>query len=454
MTEMAILSSLIFKEDYARKVIPYLKREYFQQMGEQIVLKLIKDYYAKYSKAPSKETLQIELDNCSLEEIAYDQAKKVYKDLKDAPHDYDWLVDTTEQFCKRQALRNAIMKGAELITKDDTSEFMKMESLVRDAISVSFDTNLGHDWLRDAEMRFDFYHENVSRISLGVDYLDKITNGGIPRKTMMCFIAPPAGGKSLVLCSTAASLIERGYNVAYITLEMSEERINERIDAHLLDIDIARMMDVDKTSFMAKINRFRAKTMGSLKTKQFQDGSNASHFRSWLNELKMMEGFAPDVIIIDYLNIAGSARVSPKEGSYAYVKSTCVELRGLGFEYDAAVITATQLNREGAGSSDPDMTQTAESWGVPQTVDYMLAIISTPQLIEAFKLKFKQLKNRYNDINKFFTGLVGVDKSRMRLRDLDSDDVEEEIPPQKRVNNRSNEDKEAERRFSALMVDE
>lgn len=459
MIDTTILSALIYHDDYARKVLPYLAKDYFSDIGHQILYKLIKDFSQKYNKSPTKESLQIELEESSLAEKPFDAAKEVLDKLTKADVDVNWLADQTEQFCKRQALFNAITASADLLAKSDSANYGQMLDHVQKALAVSFDADLGHDYLRDAEKRFEYYHDVEEQLACSLSMLNKVTNGGLRRKSFTVFIAPTGGGKSIVMCHLAADYLMAGKNVLYITMEMGAEDISQRIDANLLDVDINMLKKLDKSSFMNRIHRLRTKAAGRLMVKQFPTSSaHVGHFRHLVNELKLKEKFIPDVIIVDYLNICDSARAPKGANSYERGKIIAEELRGLGVELGCQMISATQVNREGAASSDFEITNTSESFGVPMTVDYMFAVINTTQLEQLNRLKIKQLKNRYNSISDIKSFLVDIDRSRMRLSDCeeDADNYDDDEPNTQKIE-KVHQDQEKinsfEERFASLMVD-
>ncbi|QIG70666.1 putative DNA helicase DnaB-like protein [Rhizobium phage RHph_I1_18] len=456
MIDNTIISALIHNEQYARRVLPYLRKDYFTEIGHQVLFKLIKDFSTKYNKTPTKESLEIELDNSSLSEGPYNSTQEVLSKLTIADVDSEWLVDQTEQFCKRQALFNAITASADLLSKNDQTNYGSMLGLVQDALAVSFDSNIGHDYLEDLEQRFEFYHSLEETLPCDLSMLNKVCGGGIRNKTMTVFIAPTGGGKTIMLCDLARSYMMQGKNVLYISMEMAAEMISERIDANVLDVPMDMLRKLDKTTFLSKWARQKTKAMGKLVVKQFPNSSaHVGHFRYLLNELKLKKNFKPDVIVVDYLNIVACQSAPKNANSYEKVKMIAEELRGLGVEFDSRIITATQVNREGAGNSDFDLTHTSESFGVPMTADYMFALITTADLERQGRLKIKQLKNRYNDITKIVSFLVNIDRSRMRLWDCDEDLTVEE-PEQRPADQvpKTNVEKVSDfnDRFAALIV--
>jgi replicative DNA helicase len=431
MIENTILSNLISNEDYGRKTIPYLRSEYFTDNDQRIIFGLIEEYVKKYNKFPNKEALAVDLhDLDGLNDSQFASIQSKIGELQASDVNEEWLLDNTEKFCQDKAIYNAIMDSIRIL--DDktgkTSKGMIPEVLTK-ALSVSFDTHIGHDFIDDAESRFEFYHRTEVRIPFDLEYFNKITKGGVPKKTLNIALAGTGVGKSLFMCHCAAANLTKGNNVLYITLEMAEEKIAERIDANLLDVTIDELSLLPKETYDKKMNRLKEKTKGKLIIKEYPTASAGSgNFRHLLNELKMKKDFVPDVIYIDYLNICSSSRLKygANVNSYTYVKAIAEELRGLAVEFNVPIFSATQTTRSGFTNSDVGLEDTSESFGLPATADFMFALISTDELHALNQMMVKQLKNRYSDpsMNKRF--VVGVDRSRMKLYDVEQsaqDDV-------------------------------
>jgi replicative DNA helicase len=422
--EQTILSSLIHDEKYGRKVAPYLKADYFESFTNQIIFSLTDEYIKKYNAFPSLEILQIELSNSiGLDENDFKTTKHAINEIKPSEVALDWLIDTTEKWCKNRALWLAFKKGLAIYQDKEKEAHGSIPQIMMDAIAVSFDTHIGHDFIEDSDSRYDFYHKLEKRIPFDIDYLNKITGGGLPCKSLNIIMAGTAVGKSLFMCHCAAGHLSKGYRVLYITLEMAEERIAERIDANLLDFTIPELRTLPKPTFQSRINKIKDKTHGKLIIKEYPTaGAGASHFRHLLQELKIKKNFSPDVIYVDYINICMSSRLKygANVNSYTYVKSIAEEIRGLACEYNLPIISATQVNRKGFDSSDIDLTDTSESFGLPATADFMLALSTSEELEQLNQLMVKQLKNRYNDPNFNKRFIIGVDKSKMRLYDVES----------------------------------
>ena len=439
--ETTILINLTKDEQYARKVIPFIKPEYFQNVSERIVFQKIYDYVDQYGDVPSPSTLVIELGNDqSLAESDYNSSVSLIESFKqtNSDHDRDWLVDQTEKFCQDKAIYNAIMDSIHIIDgKSKTKAKDAIPSILSDALSVSFDNTVGHDFLNDYEERYDFYHRVEERVPFDLEYLNNITKGGVPRKSLNIILAGTGVGKSLAMCHFAATNLMDGKNVLYITMEMAEEKIAERIDANLMNVPLDELINLPKDAYDKKIEKIRAKTPGRLIVKEYPTaGAHAGHFRHLINELKIKKGFAPDIIYIDYLNICASSRVKGLGSSintYSLIKSIAEELRGLAVEKDVPIFSATQTTRQGFSNSDVELTDTSESFGLPATADFMFAVISTEDLQKLNQVMVKQLKNRYNDptINKRF--VVGIDRARMRLYDVEQS-AQEDIMQEPEVN--------------------
>lgn len=424
--EKKILKHILNDDGYVRKTLPFIKSEYFTEASEKIVFNHAFDYYTKYNALPTVEALIIEID--AKKNISEDQYKKVLSLITEinseeySPQDTDWLVDQTEKFCQDKAIYNAIMQSIVILDEHETSKLDKgaIPGILSDALGVSFDNHIGHDFIEDAESRYEFYHRVEERIPFDLDYLNRITKNGLPKKTLNIILAGTGVGKSLFMCHCAAANLTLGKNVLYITLEMAEERIAERIDANLLNVDVDKLVALPKDSYLKKISRMKEKSLGRLIIKEYPTASaNATHFKHLLSELKLKRKFMPDIIYIDYLNICSSARVKSgaNVNSYTLVKSIAEELRGLAVEFNVPIMSATQTTRGGYDNSDVGITDTSESFGLPATADFMIALISTEELAEMNQIMVKQLKNRYSspDTNKRF--VIGVDKAKMKLYD-------------------------------------
>jgi archaellum biogenesis ATPase FlaH len=423
--ERTILSNLLFNEDYNRKVIPFLKSEYFQDYNEKVVFDLIDDYVRKYNSFPSIEALAIDLSNKEgLNEQTFKIAKEVISGLEhDSQTKLDWLLDQTEKFCQDKALYLAIMRSIQIMDeKNGSISKGSIPSILTDALGVSFDTHIGHDFLDDSDERYEFYHRKEKRIPFDLEYFNTITNGGLPNKTLNIALAGTGVGKSLFMCHCAAANLTKGLNVLYITLEMAEERIAERIDANLLDTAVDELELMPKQSYDTKINRLKEKYTGKLIIKEYPTAcAGSANFRHLLNELRIKKNFEPDIIYIDYLNICLSSRIkhASNVNSYTLVKAIAEELRGLAVEYDVPIVSATQTTRSGYSNSDVGLEDTSESFGLPATADFMFALISSEELESLSQIMVKQLKNRYSDPGSNRRFVLGIDRSKMRLYDVE-----------------------------------
>ena len=422
--EKTTLSNLVFNEDYCRKVLPFIKPDYFDIKEEKVVFEEIIRFVDKYKKIPTKTSLEIEIEHRKdLTEVEHSKVVELIQSLNPAEVDFDWLVDTTEKFCKDKAIYNAVVEGISIIDgKDKKRSPDAIPSILTDALAVSFDNAVGHDYFDDSDKRFEFYHKVEERIPFDLDFFNKITKGGLPQKTLNIALAGTGVGKSLFMCHMAANCLSQGKNVLYITLEMAEERIAERIDANLMNISMEDLHNLPKKMYEDKIAKIMKKTNGKLIVKEYPTASaHANHFRALLQELSIKRDFKPDIIFIDYLNICTSSRF--KGGSnintYTIIKSIAEELRGLAVEYKLPIVSATQTTRSGFISSDIGLEDTSESFGLPATADFMFALISTEEMEDLNQILVKQLKNRYNDptVNKRF--VLGVDRSKMKLYDVD-----------------------------------
>ena len=423
--EQTILRNLLTDEKYMRKVLPFIKPDYFQGVYRSLFKEAGK-YVAKYNKLPTAETLIIELDDSkSFTNDNYQMAVDIIPQLyTNDVIDNDWLLDATEKWCQDRAVYNAIMESISIIDgKHESLTKNALPDILSKALGVSFDKNVGHDYIENVEERYEFYHTEEDRIPFDLEYFNKITKGGVPRKTLNICLAGTGVGKSLYMCHLAASALTEGRNVLYITMEMAEERIAERIDANLLNVPIDQLENLSKDMFTTKVQDLSRKTAGKLIIKEYPTGSaHSGHFRALLNELKLKKQFTPDVIFVDYLNICASSRMKAMGGSinsYTYIKAIAEELRGLAVEYDVPVWSATQTPRSGYSNSDVGLEDTSESFGLPATADLMFALISTEELEQLGQLMVKQLKNRYNDPTQNKRFVIGVDRSKMRLFDAE-----------------------------------
>ncbi len=422
--EKTILANLISNEQYARKVLPFIRPEYFQDNNEKIVFDEISKFAIKYSKLPTSISLQVELDNRKdLNEQTYKDITSLVETLQAEPVDDQWLLDTTETFCKDKAVYNAVVDGISIIEgRDKKRKPDALPSLLTDALAVSFDNRVGHDYFKDAEARFEYYHKKEKRIPFDLEFFNKITKGGLPQKTLNIALAGTGVGKSLFMCHMAANCLNQGRNVLYITLEMAEERIAERIDANLMNVSMDDLHDLPKKMYEDKMERVNGKTKGTLIIKEYPTASaHTNHFRALIQELAIKKSFKPNIIFVDYLNICASSRFrgGTNINSYTMIKSIAEELRGLAVENNLPILSATQTTRSGYGSTDIGLEDTSESFGLPATADFMFALISTEEMEELNQITVKQLKNRYNDpsTNKRF--VLGIDRSKMRLYDVE-----------------------------------
>ena len=424
--EQKILKHLILDEEYTRKTLPFIKGEYFQESSEKLLFSEIESYVNKYNTMPTQEALAIEIDKRV--NLTDDQHKKTIALVKQITIDPEvsdtkWLIDTTEKWCRDRAIYLALMESIHIADgKDDKKGRDAIPSILSDALAVSFDNNIGHDYLQNYEERYEFYHRKEDKIEFDLEYFNKITKGGLPNKTLNIALAGTGVGKSLFMCHVASSALLQNRNVLYITLEMAEERIAERIDANLLNVPIQQLIDLPRSAFENKVNGISKKTRGSLVIKEYPTASaHSGHFKALLNELALKKSFRPDIIFIDYLNICSSSRFKSGSNinSYTLVKSIAEELRGLAVEFNVPIMSATQTTRSGFGSSDVELTDTSESFGLPATADLMFALISTEELEGLGQIMVKQLKNRYNDPTIFKRFVVGIDRAKMRLYDVE-----------------------------------
>ena len=423
--ETIILSKLFNDEDYLRKVIPFIKEDYFMESSERKIYAYIHQFVTKYNSLPTIDAINIAMQNDkSVNENEYKSISETLTKLDDEIDvNEKWILDETEKFCKDKALYNSILKSINIIDGNDkTNSADGIPSILQEALAVCFDNNVGHDYLDNADSRYDFYHRDETKLPFDLEMFNKITNGGLPNKTLNICLAGTGVGKSLFMCHMAAGALSQNKNVLYITLEMAEERIAERIDANLMNVNIHELKDLSRSMFENRMTKIRAKTEGRLIVKEYPTASaHTGHFKALLNELQLKRNFRPDIIFIDYLNICSSSRFKASSGvnSYTLIKGIAEELRGLAVEFDLPIVSATQTTRGGYANSDVDLTDTSESFGLPATADLMFALISTEELEKMGQLMVKQLKNRYNDpgVNKRF--MIGVDRGKMKLYDLE-----------------------------------
>ena len=421
--ELTILSNLINSEKYIRKVLPFLKMDYFQERSHKIIFLEIHEYVNQYDSLPSLNAIAIECqERTDLNEDQFKEILEVLNVLSDDTADFDWLVDTTEKWCQERAIYLSLMESVKIADGQDTKRDKgAIPSILSEALGVSFDQHVGHDYVLDAEQRYEFYHRKEDKIPFDLDFFNKITKGGLPNKTLNIALAGTGVGKSLFMCHVAASALLQGKNVLYITLEMAEEKIAERIDANLLNIPIQKLTDLPKVMFDKKIKTLSKKTQGKLIIKEYPTASaHVGHFKSLVSDLALKRSIKPDIIFVDYLNICASQRYKGSiVNSYTYVKAIAEELRGFACECNVPIISATQTTRAGYGSSDVDLTDTSESFGLPATADLMFALISTEELEGMNQIMVKQLKNRYNDLNRNKRFCIGIDRSKMKLYDVE-----------------------------------
>jgi replicative DNA helicase len=425
--ETVILRNLIRNEDYLRKVLPFLKTEYFTDKTEKIIYEEINKFTETYNSTPTIESIELavkERRNLSDEEL--EKSKSYLHEIasfKDEESKVQWLTDKTEKFCQERAIYNAVLGSISILDgKDKSNDKGAIPKILSDALAVSFDNSVGHDYLENSDERYEFYHRKEERIPFDLEYFNKITKGGLPAKTLNIALAGTGVGKSLFMCHVAAGAMAQGKNVLYITLEMAEEKIAERIDANLLNVSIDALLELPRDMYDRKVKRVKDMTTGKLIIKEYPTASaSTTHFRTLLNELNLKKSFVPDIIFIDYLNICCSSRIKPGSNinSYTYVKSIAEELRGLAVEYGVPIVSATQTTRSGFTSSDPGLEDTSESFGLPATADLMFALITSEELEALGQIMVKQLKNRYSDPTAFKRFVIGVDRSRMKLYDVE-----------------------------------
>ena len=422
--ETTILRNLVFNEEYARKTIPFIQSDFFEERSEKIIFDEIVSFITKYDSCATLEALNIEVENRT--DLTAEEVKNINdisKELNDSPIDHQWLLDTTEKWCRDRAIYLALMESIHIADGEDEKRNRDaIPSILSDALAVSFDNNIGHDYILNSDDRYEYYHRTEDKIPFDLEYFNKITKGGLPNKTLNIALAGTGVGKSLFMCHFASSVLLQGRNVLYITMEMAEEKIAERIDANLLNTPIQNLTDLPKPMFDKKVKKISSKTQGQLIIKEYPTASaHSGHFKALLNELALKKSFKPDIIFIDYLNICASSRyrANTAVNSYSYIKAIAEELRGLAVEANVPILSATQTTRSGFASSDVDLTDTSESFGLPATADLMFALISTEELEGLNQIMVKQLKNRYNDPTIFKRFIVGIDRAKMRLYDCE-----------------------------------
>ena len=423
--EETILRNLIYNEEYYRKVIPFLKAEYYEIYHEKVIFEEIADFATKYDKVPTKEVLKINLQTrADLTEETFKDSLQGIDSLNDDWIDYDWLLDATEKWCQDRAIYLALMQSIKIADGGDKRlDKGAIPSILQDALAVSFDEHIGHDYIEQSSDRYEFYHRKEEKIPFDLEKFNFITKGGLPNKTLNIALAGTGVGKSLFMCHMAGSALTQGYNVLYITCEMAEEKIAERIDANLLNVNVKDIVELPEVLFSSKVQEIAKKTRGKLIIKEYPTASaHVGHFKALLSDLKLKKDFKPDIIFVDYLNICASVRYKGAiVNSYTYVKAIAEELRGLAVEIGVPIVSATQTTRSGYGNSDPDLTDTSESFGLPATADFMFALISTEELEQQGRILVKQLKNRYNDPTASRKFMVGIDRSKMKLYDVADD---------------------------------
>lgn len=425
--EYAILKHLIYDEEYTRKVLPFIKPEYFIERTERLVYEEIVDFVAKYNTTPTYEALIIQLGNKNISEEEYTKTVEILNDIQSTKEDlskHEWLADKTEKFCQDQAIYNAVLESISILDgKSKSSDKGAIPDLLSKALSVSFDNSIGHDYLDNYQERYDFYHRIEEKIPFDLDYFNRITKGGLPKKSISIILAGPGTGKSLFMCHHASSCLLQGKNVLYITLEMAEERIAERIDSNLLNTAVDDLENMSLEEYDRRIKRLKSKIVGKLIVKEYPTASaSVIHFKNLLNELHLKKSFKPDMIFIDYMNICASSRIKSgtNANSYTLVKSIAEEIRGLAVEYNVPILTATQMTRSGATNSDPNMDDVSESFGTVATADMIFALINTEELEALNQIMVKQIKNRYSDPTKNKRFVIGIDRAKMKLYDVET----------------------------------
>ena len=456
--ETTILRNLVFNEDFSRKVIPFIEPDYFEERQEKIIFEEITKFIVKYGSAITVEALNIEIEGrTDLNESEIKETRDISNTLHDAPLEPQWLLDTTEKWCRDRAIYLALMESIHIADGEDEKKNRDaIPSILSDALAVSFDSHIGHDYLSDYEERYESYHRKEDKIPFDLEYFDKITKGGLPNKTLNIALAGTGVGKSLFMCHMASSVLLQGKNVLYITLEMAEEKIAERIDANLLNVNIQNITELPKPMFENKVTSLTKKTQGSLIIKEYPTASaHSGHFKSLLQELALKKSFRPDIIFIDYLNICASSRYrqNASVNSYSFIKAIAEELRGLAVEANLPIVSATQTTRSGFASSDVDLTDTSESFGLPATADLMFALISTEELEALNQIMVKQLKNRYNDPTIFKRFVVGIDRAKMRLYDVEQKAQEDILDSGKEEEYNPHEEKKPKKSFAGFKFD-
>jgi len=462
--ETTILKNLIYSEEYTRKVLPFIQADYFSDSKDRTLFKFVSEFVNKYKTLPTYESLVIELgDAKNLTEPELKNTLGLLDEInqnKSEPTELQWLIEHTEKFCQDKAIYNAIMESVSILDSNNTNKNKgEIPKLLSNALGVSFDSHIGHDYINDYDSRFEFYHKQETRIPFDLELFNTITKGGLPNKTLSICLAGTGVGKSMFMCHVAASCLSQGQNVLYITLEMAEERIAERIDANLLNVTMNDLHVMTKMEYDRKFESLRTKTHGKLIIKEYPTAAaNALHFRSLLNELHLKKNFVPQIIFIDYLNICSSARIKPgaNVNSYSYIKAIAEELRGLAVEFNLPIVSATQTTRSGYTNSDPGLEDTSESFGLPATADFMFALISTEELEQLNQIMVKQLKNRFGDPNLNKRFVIGVDRARMKLYDVEQlaqtgiiDSGQEDSPP---LNTFGNREGKFNRKFEGFKV--
>jgi replicative DNA helicase len=452
--EFLILRNLLYNEEYIRKVIPFLKSEYFEDTNQKIVFEEILSFVQEYNQPATKEVLCIEVEKRKdINETSFKEVLHLIGCLDDVPVEFNWLISTTEKWCRDRAIYLALMESIHIADdKDEKKNRDSIPSILSDALAVSFDNHIGHDYLQDYEQRYESYHRKEDKIEFDLEHFNKITKGGLPNKTLNIALAGTGVGKSLFMCHVASSVLLQGRNVLYITLEMAEERIAERIDANLLNVPIQDIVNLPKQMFENKVTNLAKKTQGTLIIKEYPTASaHSGHFKSLLNELALKKSFKPDIIFVDYLNICASSRFKGGNNvnSYTLVKSIAEELRGLAVEFNVPIVSATQTTRSGFGSSDVELTDTSESFGLPATADLMFALISTEELEGLGQILVKQLKNRYNDPTIYKRFVVGIDRAKMRLYDCEQS-AQQDILDNTREEEYDNEDRKPKKSFEGF----
>ena len=447
--ENTIIRNLVLNEEYTRKVLPFLRPEYFENTHEKIIFEESAKFIVEYDKCPTKEILSIECEKRKdINDETFKEVTTYLKDISTEPVQEDWLVDSTEKWCKERAIYLALVESISIADGHDIKKGVDaIPSILSEALAVGFDNHVGHDYLEDYGERFDFYHKKEERIEFDLEFFNKITKGGLPNKTLNIALAGTGVGKSLFMCHVASSVLLQGKNVLYITLEMAEEKIAERIDANLLNIPVQQLTDIPRQMFETKVTKLAEKTQGNLIIKEYPTAAaHSGHFKGLLSELALKKSFTPDIIFIDYLNICASSRyrAGSNVNSYSYIKAIAEELRGLAVESNVPIVSATQTTRSGFASSDVDLTDTSESFGLPATADLMFALISTEELEGVNQLMVKQLKNRYNDPTVYKRFVIGIDRAKMKLYDCDQS-AQEDIVDSGQEEEYNNEDKETKK---------